>query len=705
MKVALIGAGNIANVHGPIVNNHPDAELVAIADRDLARAQALAGWLNECPCFDDAGAMLRETQPEVVHVLTPPASHVQVATLALEAGCHVLVEKPLAPDAVAAKQIIDAAQANGRLMCVNHNMVFEHTVQEALEVFREGRLGDLVAVEAVYHFDPRRYPAILEEGAERTHWTYGLNGGPLEDLMPHPASLICELLPEVAEVQVIGANRGWLPQGWWDEVRVLAGSNEEMGMGGPMGSISISLSARPDIITFTIKGSEGMVEADLFADTVVVRRKLGLPRAAVRGLSGFSSGAQCIKGGVNNILRVGLGRMDKSNGVQPLVDRFYKAIQGQAVLPVTPEASLKVVELMQGIWPGPMKKVERPSQVQRPTAQARKPEVLVTGASGFIGTYLVKELLAQGKAVRALVRPNSQHLGKLQEMEVEILEGDLADPAVPLKAADGIQTIYHAGSPMGNSWDEFKTAGVEATDRLIKASLAAGVERFVQFSSLNVYDLVSAPKGAVIDEDFPLQNLNRITGPYAWAKIKCEEMALQAHEKHGLGASVVRPGMVVGPQGRVFFPHLGYNFQDRTFVIIGGGRIELGITYVENTVDGVILAGTKPEAIGKIYNLVDDGTLTAREYIELFLDTSGVPAKIVNMPYAAIYGITMLYEAVSGLGLIKPGATSRDQLRWKQAMVRFPSDRAKQDLGWQPKVPLEDGLKRTFKWYADTYCK
>jgi predicted dehydrogenase/nucleoside-diphosphate-sugar epimerase len=704
MKVALIGAGNIATVHGPIVNNHPDAELVGIADRDLTRAESLAGWLNQCPCFDDAEAMLKETQPDVVHVLTPPASHVAVATLALEHGCHVLVEKPLAPNAAAARQIIDAAKANGRLMCVNHNMVFEHTVQEALEVFRGGSIGDLVAVEAVYQFDPRRYPAILEDGAERTHWTYGLNGGPLEDLMPHPASLICELLPEIAEVQVVGANRGWLPQGWWDEVRVLAGPSRQMGMGGPVGSISISLNARPDIITFTIKGTEGMVEADLFADTVVVRRKLGLPRAAVRGLSGFSSGAQCIKGGVNNLLRFGLGRMDKSNGVQPLVDRFYKAIQGKAALPVEPEASLKVVQLMQGIWPEPMKKIERSAKV-KPTTLARQSEVLVTGASGFIGTYLVKELLARGKAVRALVRPNSQHLGKLQEMDVEIFEGDLADPALPLKAAQGIQTIYHAGSPMGNSWDEFKTAGVEATDRLLKASLAAGVERFVQFSTLNVYDLVNATKGALIDEDFPLQNTARVTGPYAWAKIKCEEMALRAQAEYGLGASVVRPAMVVGPQGRVFFPHLGFNFQDRTFVIIGGGRIELGITYVENLVDGVILAGTKPEAIGNIYNLVDDGTLTAREYIELFMETSGVRANIVNMPYAAIYGITMLYEAVSGLGLIKPGATSRDQLRWKQAKVRFPNDRAKNDLGWQPKVPLKEGLIKTFKWYADTYCK
>jgi predicted dehydrogenase/nucleoside-diphosphate-sugar epimerase len=698
MKVALIGAGNIANVHGPIVNNHPDAELAAIVDRDLTRAQALAGWLNQCPCFDDAAAMLREIKPDVVHVLTPPASHVAVATMALEHGCHVLVEKPLAPNAEAARQIIDAAQANGRKMCVNHNMVFEHTVQEALDEFRSGRLGDLVAVEAVYQFDPRRYPAILEQGAERTHWTYGLNGGPLEDLMPHPASLICELLPQVAEVQVVGANRGWLPKAWWDEVRVLAGS------GGPVGSISISMSARPDIITFTIKGTEGMVEADLFADTVVVRRKLGLPRAAVRGLSGFSSGIQCIKGGVNNLLRFGLGRMDKSNGVSPLVDRFYKAIQGKAALPVMPEASLKVVELMQGIWPKPMKEVERPAQTKRPSP-ARKAGVLVTGASGFIGTYLVKELLAQGKAVRALVRPNSQHLGKLREMDLEILEGDLADPNVPLKAAEGIQTIYHAGSPMGNSWDEFKTAGVEATDRLIKASLAAGVERFVQFSTLNVYDLVNASKGAVIGEDFPLQNPARVTGPYAWAKIMCERLALKAQAEHGLGASVVRPAMVVGPQGRVFFPHLGYNFQDRTFVIIGGGRIDLAITYVENLVEGVILAGTRPEAIGNIYNLVDDGTLTAREYIELFMETSGVRANIVNMPYAAIYGITMLYEAVSGLGLIKPGATSRDQLRWKQAKVRVANDRAKKDLGWQPKVPLKEGLIKTFKWYADTYCK
>jgi predicted dehydrogenase/nucleoside-diphosphate-sugar epimerase len=699
MKVALIGAGNIATVHGPIVQRHPEAELVGIADRDLTRAQALADRLGGCPCFDDLEAMLKAAQPEVVHVLTPPASHVQVAKQVLEHGCHALVEKPLAPDAASAREIIAAARANGRLVCVNHNMVFEHTVQEALQIFRSGALGRLVSVEAVYQFDPRRYPAILEEGAERSHWTYDLKGGPLEDLMPHPASLICELLPEIADVKVIGANRGWLPAGWWDEVRVLVGG------GGPLGSITISLSQRPDIITFAIKGSEGMVEADLFADTVVVRRKLGLPRAAVRGLSGFQTGAQCIKGGINNLLRFGLGRMDKSNGVEPLVERFYRAVQGKAAPPVAPEASLKVVELMQGIWPRPLKTITAPEKKRTAAAKSRPAEVLVTGASGFIGNYLVQSLLAKGKAVRALVRPNSFHLGRLKEMDVEILEGDLADPAVPLKAVEGIQTVYHAGSPMGGGWDEFKSAAVEATDRLIKVSLAAGVERFVQFSSLNVYDLLSAGKGAVIEEDWPLQKTGRITGPYAWAKIECEKMALRAYAEHGLGASIVRPGMVIGPKGRVFFPHLGYNFQDRTFVIIGGGRIELAITYVENTVEGVILAGTKPEAIGNIYNLVDDGTLTARQYIELFMETSKVPAKIVNMPYAAIYGITMLYEAVSGLGLIKAGATSRDQLRWKQAMVSFANAKAKAELGWQPLVPLEEGLKRTFRWYADTYCK
>jgi nucleoside-diphosphate-sugar epimerase len=305
--------------------------------------------------------------------------------------------------------------------------------------------------------------------------------------------------------------------------------------------------------------------------------------------------------------------------------------------------------------------------------------------------------------VRALVRPNSQNLGRLAGAEVEVMEGDLADPEVPLAAAAGVHTVYHAGSPMGGDWDEFRSAAVEGTDRLLKASLAAGVERFVQFSSLNVYDLLRAGKDRTIDEDWPLQGAGRGLNPYAWAKIECERMALAACRDHGLGASVVRPGMVIGPRGRVFFPHLGYNFQERTFLLIGGGRIPLALTYVENTVEGVILAGTRPQAVGRAYNLVDDGEVTAKEYVERFLEISRTPATVVNLPYPLVYGLTMLYEAVAGLGLVKAGATSRDQLRWKQALVRFDNARAKSELGWEPRVPLDQGLDETFRWYAERY--
>jgi nucleoside-diphosphate-sugar epimerase len=180
-------------------------------------------------------------------------------------------------------------------------------------------------------------------------------------------------------------------------------------------------------------------------------------------------------------------------------------------------------------------------------------------------------------------------------------------------------------------------------------------------------------------------------------------MALAAWRDHRLGASVVRPGMVIGPRGRVFFPHLGYNFQERTFLLIGGGRIPLALTYVENTVEGVILAGTRPEAAGRVYNLVDDGEITAREYVDRFLEFSRTPATVVNLPYPLVYGLTMLYEAVAGMGLVKAGATSRDQLRWKQALVRFDNSRAKSELGWEPRVPLDQGLDETFRWYADRY--
>jgi len=696
MKVALIGSGHIASIHGSIIKKRPNVEIVGIADKDLARAKSGSVQLNSCRYYKDAELMLTENSPDIVHVLTPPQFHSELSIMAMNRGCHVFVEKPLALTTNDAKKMIDAAYKNNVKLCVNHNMVYETAAHKAKAVSDTGILGRIVSVEACYQFDARRYPAILEEGAEYCHWTYALNGGPLQDLIPHPASLIFEYVSGIDDLKYIGKNRGVLPNGWLDEIKVLVSSKKVVGY------ISLSLSEKPDTIILNIKGTKGALQANLFSDILTIQKRSYLPRAVNRGLYGVRAAGQNLRWTVNNIYRLVTGRLDKTNGVAALISKFYESIENEDEPPIAYNQSLHVVELMEGIWPSPVIMKRDNIAVNSKNATNPKPSVLVTGASGFIGTHLVQKLLSQNETVRALVRPNSIHAGRLSHLEVEIVEGDLSDRNVLLDATKNIKTIYHACSPMSNDRAEYEEVAIKGTEFLIDAALKNNVKRFVQFSSLAVYELLKI-NDKIIREDSPYQKNPEAMGPYAWAKIEIEKRVFNAIEKQGLAATIVRPGIVIGPFCRVFFPHLGYNLQEQIFLVIGNSDYALPLTYVENTVDGIYKAGTVDNAIGQAYNLVDDGEITPGKYIEEFIQIADDSCKLVHLPFIIPYSATLAYEIASSFGLVKKGITSRAQLKWKQARVRFDNSKAKKDLGWEQNVSIADGIEKTFKWYINKY--
>ena len=128
-----------------------------------------------------------------------------------------------------------------------------------------GIIGELISVGVCYAYDAKRAVGVLEEGAQYCHWSYRLNGGLLQDLMPHPASLLFEFIPEITEVQSMAQNRGTLAKGWCDEIRVSINSQSLTAY------MSISLNERPDGLLLTIKGRKGAVEANLYNNMVILQ--------------------------------------------------------------------------------------------------------------------------------------------------------------------------------------------------------------------------------------------------------------------------------------------------------------------------------------------------------------------------------------------------------------------------------------------------
>ena len=699
MRVGIIGAGGIAQLHGPAIRAVPGNEVVAVADSDPVRAKVLAEGVGGAPCYTDVRRMLDEAKPEAVHVLTPPQTHAEIAILAMEHGCHVLVEKPLALSTPDAERMVSTALRKSVCLCVDHNILWERTFRRALDLAAAEAIGKVLSVTVDMAFDPRRVPAYLDEGTEKSHWLYRLPGGPLQDQMPHPAYLVMQFLDGIEDVKTFSRWNGLLPKGWDDEIEVAVRSR------GVFGRIRISFNERPDALSVLIRGTRGRIHADLFAGVLRAETPSPLPRAAERALLPFRAGFRHTLSGWVNAFRFASGKADMSNGLAPLVKRFYQALPDPAALPVPMGKALLSVELMDRIWPPKAARGE-PAQAAAAAAPAvpvSGPLNLVTGGTGFLGYYLVKRLVADQARVRVLVRRGSAHAGRLADLGVETVFGDLSEAPDVRAAMSGVDTVFHAGGAMSNNWTEHEEVTFKGTKHVVEAALEQKVRRLVHVSSMAVYELLNLKPGALVDETCPMQSEPRRMGPYAFAKVRAERIVTEAARNQGLAATIIRPGIILGEYGRIFYPQLGYKLKTDVFIPIGRGHNILPLVYVSNCVDGIVRAARSENSPGKIYNLVDEGKISVNEFLDTYKRITGSRARIVHMPYWMAWLLTLVYEGVSGLGLIKKGATSRVQLKWKQMDVCYDSARARADLGWTSQVPLRDGLDRTFRWYADRY--
>ena len=202
-------------------------------------------------------------------------------------------------------------------------------------------------MEAHEVYDLQRESALIAEGAEQNHWAYRTNGGPLQDMLPHPACLVLEFIHEIKQIHSVGHRRGVFPNAWQDELRVVVTSENVIGY------IHISASERPDACTLTIKGTEGTLHADSYNQVLSVRTISSLPRKYQRGLDGFKLAGQSFTDTATNIFKLAMGRLDLTNGIGNLVAAFYESVQKGKEPPVLPESALRTIDLIAEVWPVP----------------------------------------------------------------------------------------------------------------------------------------------------------------------------------------------------------------------------------------------------------------------------------------------------------------------------------------------------------------
>lgn len=346
IRVGIVGAGNVARMHVQALRRIHNVQLVGLLDTAPGLAATLAGESGVTCSYDNIDAFYADGRPEVVHVLTPPAAHCATVIAALERGVHVLCEKPLALTVDECQRIHRVAESRGLLVCVNHNYLFDERVATARRMLREGNLGEVRHVDMFWGFDVQRLTYFRSGRAARTHWSYGLPGGLLEDLAPHPLSILLALLgPDARMTHASVRETGRIGPGIHEELRVGLEADSMTA------NLAISLAARPDDFTVHIFGTQAALRLDL-QDMLVQRTRLGKgPKPIARGVKVGRANLHCLLQLACNPFRLLAGLTLPPADPIPLLRAFYDALQGRAAVPVASEEATKVVEVIRTIWP------------------------------------------------------------------------------------------------------------------------------------------------------------------------------------------------------------------------------------------------------------------------------------------------------------------------------------------------------------------
>jgi len=324
--------------------------------------------------------------------------------------------------------------------------------------------------------------------------------------------------------------------------------------------------------------------------------------------------------------------------------------------------------------------------------------VLVTGANGFIGQRLVARLLTAGLQVRVMTRSTQKSLA-LWGQAVEIVAADIADAAAVAGAMQGIGTVFHLAAHVSD-WDPggLKNRAIHAGSRMIFSTAAAAGARTILVSSIAVYGEASGRD--ICPEDHPY---GRPRSPYDHSKQVQETLAWAAVKDEGLKLVVIRPAVVYGPGSKAWVDEAVKSLRAGGPLLIDGGDCNAGLVYVENVIDMLIKAAAAPAALGRTYNACDGLDVSWRRYFTDLACLAGLPPP-QSMPLSVARMKAFAYEMTWRLLRMqtRPPLT-RGAVDTMVANFRIPIDRARRELGYEPRVAYEEGMAAVSEYMRQTY--
>jgi len=321
-------------------------------------------------------------------------------------------------------------------------------------------------------------------------------------------------------------------------------------------------------------------------------------------------------------------------------------------------------------------------------------KVLVTGANGFLGSNLTRRLIDDGMEVTALVRPTSDR-SFLDGVPARLVMGDLSNATALRTGMAGAEVVYHVAGLASDwaPWREFFHANVTGVANVMTAAREAGVRRVLHVSSAAIHGFAGYRDRRESDPT-PVTPY-----PYVETKRRGEEIALATE---GVEVVVVRPGNVYGPRDRITMLPMIRAMESGLMGVIDGGRFLTCPAYVGNLVSGIQRAVAEPKAAGRVYLLTDGLDVTWRDWVDALADALGLRRPRLSVPKRLATRLAMGCEAVfRGLAIRAAPPLTLYRVANGGNDYHFSIDRARRELGHEPRIGLREACERTAAWFRE----
>jgi nucleoside-diphosphate-sugar epimerase/predicted dehydrogenase len=679
IKTCIVGAGYISEYHLRAART-AGAEVTGVCDLSAGRAERFAD-ANGLTAYVDLAQMIQRERPQAVHVLAPPQAHFAVGKQLIEAGVHVLLEKPMCTEVRECQELKALAEQKRVTLGVSHNFLFHSAFESLYQDVRRGRFGRIDQIDIVWNkFLPQlRFGPFAGFMFERPD-------NILLEIGPHSFAHLLALTGDPDELNVFARDKVELPRGrhfyrQWEALGVRGGQSSRLRFSFVDGYTEHYVK---------IRGTAASATCDIEHCTYVVQehtpQMLDVDRYAVVADAARQSFVQA----TDTLGRFVLGKMGliKDGGpfqrsITRATEAFYDGFSGTLDERLGAELGVRTIAFGRRMMEAAKIAIPEKKAAKKPPAPKTKPKVLVLGGTGFIGRVLVKQLVEAGHGVRLIARDPSALPEDLLSLDLDVVRGDYADTNGIAKALDGIEHVYHLARGFGQTWPDYLATDVEPAQRLAEVCAEHGVKGFYYASSIAIY-YAGADADPITEQTEPRADMLR-SNLYARCKVEIEKKLEEVRKERGLPVVIFRPGIVLGRGSSPL--HWGiagwpFNSVPRLW---GDGNNALPTVLVEDVANAMVKALGRKDLIGKSFNLVGEPHVTANQYLDELERHSGLKFRRIPTSSKRYFAEEIGKFAIKTVG--------RDPHRRVPALsdwegrtfgARFDATRARSELGWTP---------------------